>query len=256
MAEAILYGVDDVGVCTITLNRPERLNAFNDEQHQGLIGALDQAARDRQVRALVITGAGRGFCAGQDLEAVGSRPVGETVRKFYNTWITKIRSLEKPVLAAVNGVAAGAGCSLALACDLVIMAESASYLQAFVRIGLTPDSGASYFLPRLIGYHKAMELALFGDKVSAQEAQSLGLCNRVVADGDFPQLVAEWAGRLARGPRSMGLIKRQFTRGWDRSLTDVLELEAFLQESASQSVDAREGVQAFLEKRAARFTGG
>lgn len=251
----ILYAVDDAGVCTITLNRPDKLNAFNEAQHKEFIEALTKAERDAAVRAVVITGAGRGFCAGQDLEAVGKLPISTIVRKYYNTWITKIRTMEKPVLAAVNGVAAGAGCSLALACDLVLMSEKGSYVQAFVKIGLVPDSGASYFLPRLLGYHKAMELALFGDKVSAADALALGLCNRVAPEAEFPEAVAAWAGRLAKGPRSMGLIKRQFNRGLERSLPEILELEAFMQEAAGASEDAREGILSFIEKREAKFSG-
>lgn len=253
--EVLLYAVDEAGICRITLNRPERLNAFDRTLHRALLDALARAERDPAVRCVVITGTGRAFCAGQDLEDVGKVPIGDLLRKFYNVWISKIRRLEKPALAAVNGVAAGAGVSLALACDLVLMAESASFIQAFVKIGLVPDSGASYFLPRLIGYHKAMELALFGDKVTAQEALALGLCNRVVPDGELAGAAAEWAGRLARGPRSMGWIKRQFTRGLERPLDEILELEAFMQESAAQSSDAREGIQAFVEKREAKFTG-
>ncbi|MFZ5815660.1 MAG: enoyl-CoA hydratase-related protein [Bacillota bacterium] len=253
--ETILYTVDEAGVCTITLNRPDKLNAFNSTQHKEFIEALSRAEKESGVRCVVITGAGRGFCAGQDLDAVGKGPIGEVVRKFYNTWITKLRTMEKPVLAAVNGVAAGAGCSLALACDLIIMSEKASYVQAFVKIGLVPDSGASYFLPRLIGYHKAMELALFGDKVSAQEALALGLCNRVAPEAEFSEMVSAWAQRLAKGPRSMGWIKRQFTRGLDRPLSEILELEAYMQEAAGNSADAKEGIAAFLEKREAKFTG-
>lgn len=253
--EAILYTVDEAGVCSITLNRPDKLNAFNEIQHKEFIDALSRAEKDTAVRCVVITGAGRGFCAGQDLEAVGKGPISQIVRQFYNTWITKIRSMEKPVLAAVNGVAAGAGCSLALACDLVILSEKASFVQAFVKIGLVPDSGASYFLPRLIGYHKAMELALFGDKVSAQDALAMGLCNRVVPEAEFQGVVSSWANRLAKGPRSMGWIKRQFTRGLERPLAEILELEAYMQEAAGNSEDAREGIRAFIEKREAKFTG-
>lgn len=252
--EALLFQVAD-GVATITLNRPEKLNAFNDTLHKELLEVLAKSERDERVRCLVITGAGRGFCAGQDLEAVGGRSVAEIVRRYYNAWIMKIRTLPKPVLAAVNGVAAGAGCSLALACDLVLMSERASYLQAFVKIGLVPDSGASYMLPRLIGYQKAMELALFGEKVSAAEALQLGLCNRVLPEAEFPVAVQEWAQRLAKGPRSMGLIKRQFTRGLERPLEEILELEAFGQEAAAATADAHEGIAAFLAKREANFTG-
>ncbi len=252
--ETIRYEVAG-GVATITLNRPDKLNSFNDKMHEEFIDALKKVQRDPGARCVVITGEGRGFCAGQDLQAIGSGPISDIVRKYYTTWVTRIRTMEKPVLAAVNGVAAGAGCSLALACDLVIASEKASFLQAFVKVGLVPDSGASYMLPRLIGYHKAMELALFGDKVSAQEALELGLCNRVVPEEGFAATVAEWAARLAKGPRSMGWIKRQFTRGMEQSLEEILELEAFDQDAAAGTDDAREAIQAFLEKREPNFTG-
>ncbi|HEY8346905.1 MAG TPA: enoyl-CoA hydratase-related protein [Symbiobacteriaceae bacterium] len=252
--ETILYEVAD-GVGRITLNRPDKLNSFNRQMHREFIAALRQAAGDPAVRCLVITGAGRGFCAGQDLSEITEGSAGDLVRNYYNVWIRLIRTMEKPVLAAVNGVAAGAGCSLALAADLVILSEEASLVQAFVRVGLVPDSGASYFLPRLIGYHKAMELALFGDRISARQALELGLCNRVVPASEFPDVVADWAARLARGPRSMGWIKRQFARGLEQSLEEILELEAYHQEAAMQTADAREAIQAFLEKREPRFTG-
>ncbi len=252
---AVRWDLDGSGVLRITLNRPERLNAFNQAQHEGLIAALKEAERNAAVRCVVITGAGRAFCAGQDLASLGDMAVGDLLRRYYNRWVAQIRSLEKPVLAAVNGVAAGAGVSLALACDLIVMAESASFTQAFVRVGLVPDSGASYFLPRLVGYHKAMELALFGDPIRASEALELGLCNRVVPDAELEAAVNEWAGRLARGPRSMGWIKRQINRGLERSLEEVLALEAYLQEAAAETADAREGVRAFAERREPRFTG-
>lgn len=252
--ETLLYEVN-AGIGTITLNRPDRLNSFNDALHREFIDALKKAERDEAVRCVVITGSGRGFCAGQDLQALGTRPVADIVREYYNTWVTKIRTMEKPVLAAVNGVAAGAGCSLALACDLVIMSEKASFLQAFVKVGLVPDTGASYLLPRLIGYHKAMELALFGEKVSAEEAQRLGLCNRVVPEAEFAHAVSEWAGRLAKGPRSMGFIKRQISRGMEQSFAEVLELEAYGQAAAAATADAKEAIAAFLEKREPNFTG-
>lgn len=252
--ETILYTVEE-GVGRITLNRPEKLNSFNDLMHREFMDVLKAVQRDPAVRCLVITGAGRAFCAGQDLAAVGGRPVSDIVREFYNVWVRQIRTMEKPVLAAVGGVAAGAGCSLALAADLVVMSEKASLVQAFVKVGLVPDTGASYLLPRLIGYHKAMELALFGEKVSAQEALAMGLCNRVVAEAEFEGAVQQWAGRLARGPRSMGWIKRQFTRGLEQSFDQILELEAFGQEAAAGTADASEAIAAFLEKREPNFTG-
>lgn len=252
--ETILYVVEN-GVATITLNRPDKLNSFNEQMHQEFIHALKAAQRDAAIRCVIITGAGRGFCAGQDLGGMGDKPIGDLVRDYYNVWVTQIRTMEKPVVAAVNGVAAGAGCSLALAADLIILSEKASYVQAFVKVGLVPDSGASYFLPRLIGYHKAMELALFGEKVSAQQVLELGLCNRVVPEGEFEQTVSQWAGQLAQGPRSMGWIKRQFTRGMEQSLEEILELEAYHQDSAMATEDANEAIQAFLEKRTPQFTG-
>lgn len=252
--ETILYEVAD-GVGRITLNRPEKLNSLNAQMHKELIAALRQAAKDPAVRCLVLTGAGRGFCAGQDLADLGVQSIGDLIRQNYNVWVTQIRTMEKPVLAAVNGVAAGAGCSMALAADLIIMSERASLVQAFVKVGLVPDTGASYFLPRLIGYHKAMELALFGDKVSARQALELGLCNRVVPEAEFADAVADCAAQLARGPRSMGWIKRQFTRGLEQDLASILELEAYDQEAAAKTADAKEAIQAFLEKREPRFTG-
>jgi 2-(1,2-epoxy-1,2-dihydrophenyl)acetyl-CoA isomerase len=251
--ETIRYTVSE-GVGTIALNRPDKLNSFNDTMHREFIDALRKAEKDPAVRCLVITGEGRGFCAGQDLAAVKG-PVGDIVRKYYNVWVSKIRTLEKPVIAAVNGVAAGAGMSLALACDLVIMSEKASFVQAFVKVGLVPDTGASYLLPRLVGYHKAMELALFGEKISAQQALELGLCNRVVPEDGFAAAVQEWAGKLAKGPRSMGWIKRQIVRGWEQSFEEILELEAYGQEAAGATEDAKEAITAFMEKREPNFQG-
>lgn len=243
------------GICTLTLNRPDKLNSFNEQMHKEFIDALKKAEKDPAVRCLVITGEGRGFCAGQDLQALGKGPISDIVRRFYNQWVMKVRTMEKPVIAAVNGVAAGAGCGLALACDLVVMSDKASFVQAFVKVGLVPDSGVSYMLPRLIGYHKAMELALFGDKVPAQQAYELGLCNRVVPAEELARVVDEWAARLARGPRSMGWIKRQFTRGLEQSMEEILELEAFDQDFAANTSDAREAISAFIEKREPNFTG-
>ncbi len=252
--QTLLYHTEG-GVATITLNRPDKLNSFTTTMHKEFQTVLRQVERDHAVRVAVITGSGRAFCAGQDLQDMPTLPLGDFVRRNYNAWILQIRNLEKPVIAAVNGVAAGAGCSLALACDLVIMSQKASLLQAFVKVGLVPDSGASYFLPRLIGYHKAMELALFGDKVSAEQALSMGLCNRVVPEAELADVVSQWAGRLAKGPRSMGWIKRQVSRGLEQGLGEVLELEAFNQESAASTADASEAISAFLEKREPTFTG-
>lgn len=257
MYETIQYSLEE-GVGTIVLNRPERLNAFTRTMHKELKDVFTRAERDPEVRALMITGAGRAFCAGQDLTEAGGGgglSVTEKLRETYNVMIMKLRSMEKPVLAAVNGVAAGAGCSLALACDLILMSEKATFIQAFTKIGLVPDSGASYFLPRAVGYYKAMEMALFGDRVTAQEALAMGLCNRVLSEEELMPTAREWARRLARGPRAMGWTKRLIARGLERSLPEILEMEALLQAAAGSSEDAKEGIAAFIEKREARFTG-
>jgi len=249
------------GVLTLTLNRPERLNSLNDAVLEALLERLRAARHDDAVRAIVLTGAGRGFCAGADLSqaALQGRTPGESVRanlqRHYAPLITLLRDIEKPAVAAVNGVAAGAGMSLALACDLRIAAESAYFLQAFVRIGLVPDAGASYFLPRLVGMGKAMELAMLGDRVPAAEALRIGLVNRVVADAELAGCVAELAGRLAEGPRSLGLIKHALTLSPENDLHAQLAVEEDLQALAAGTEDFVEGVSAFLEKRPARFRG-
>lgn len=252
--ETIRYQVKS-GVGTITLNRPEKLNSFTRQMLKELKDALCAAEKDPAVRCLVITGAGRGFCAGQDLKDFAESPTGDLVRQYYVPLILRVRSIEKPVLAAVNGVAAGAGCSLALACDLLILSEKASLLQAFIKVGLVPDAGASYLLPRLIGYHRSMELALFGEKISAERALELGLCNRVVPETQFASVVSEWSAHLAQGPRAMGWVKRVIARGLNQSMEEILEAEASYQELAAQTADSREGMAAFLEKRTPKFIG-
>jgi 2-(1,2-epoxy-1,2-dihydrophenyl)acetyl-CoA isomerase len=249
------------GVLTLTMNRPERLNSLDDSLLTALVDALRQAAADEPTRCIVLTGAGRGFCAGADLTqgTMHSSSPGEAIREhlqtLYTPLITLIREVEKPVLAAVNGVAAGAGMSLALACDLRIAAESASFLQAFVRIGLVPDAGSTYFLPRLAGMGKAMELAMLGERISAAEALAAGLVNRVVPDADFPAEVTALAARLARGPRSLGLIKRALYLSTESDLRTQLGHEEDLQALAADTEDFVEGVSAFLEKRPASFRG-
>lgn len=252
--ETINYEIE-AGVATITLNRPEKLNSFTLHMLKELNEVLPTAATDKEVRCLVITGAGRAFCAGQDLASFKAEPTGDLVRKYYIPMIMRIRSLEKPVLAAVNGIAAGAGCSLVLACDLVILSEKAALLQAFIKVGLVPDAGASYMLPRLIGYHKAMELALFGDKIDARQALELGLCNYVAAEADFDDTVSQWAKRLAAGPKAMGWVKRVIFKGLNSSLEEVMESETHYQELAAQTRDSEEGMAAFLEKREPKFIG-
>lgn len=249
----------DAGVLTITLNRPDVLNAFNDQMSTEMQDALRQAERDDNVRCLVLTGAGRGFCSGQDLrDRAGDREFSfvASLRRRYNPIIMKLRTIEKPVLAAVNGVAAGAGCSLALACDLRLASENASFIELFARVGLVPDSGSTYFLPRLVGLGKAFELCSLTDPVSAQDALRMGLVNWVASEHDFPSRTAEIAGRLAEGPtRGFGLIKRALNHNLSVDLAAALDYEAMVQEIAGRTADHSEGVSAFLEKRKAKFTG-
>lgn len=250
--------VQDNGVATITLNRPQALNAFVPEMNKELLDALRAAERDASVRCLMITGAGRAFCAGQDLkgrtpEQKGS--LGASLREKYNPLIRQIRQSEKIVLAAVNGVAAGAGCNLALACDLRVASEKAKFIQSFVRVGLAPDSGGSFILPRLVGISKAMELLLLGDAIDAKEAQRIGLVARVFPAAEFAQAAREIAEQIAQGPRSLGLIKRAVNHAIMPQLESDLEYEAHLQEIAGRSADYDEGVRAFLEKRSPVFKG-
>jgi 2-(1,2-epoxy-1,2-dihydrophenyl)acetyl-CoA isomerase len=258
MPETILIEQRD-GICSITLNRPDVLNAFNDQMSAEMQEALRQAERDAAVRCLVITGAGRGFCSGQDLrDRAGDTHFSfvDSLRRRYNPIITKLRSIEKPVLAAVNGVAAGAGCSLALACDLRLASSKASFIEVFARVGLVPDSGSTYFLPRLVGLGKAFELSYLPDPVSADEALKIGLVNWVASEDEFASHVLQIAKRLARGPtKSYGLIKRALNHNLTVNLDAAMEYEAMLQEVAGRTDDHREGVGAFLEKRDANFEG-
>jgi 2-(1,2-epoxy-1,2-dihydrophenyl)acetyl-CoA isomerase len=245
------------GVLTITLNRPDVLNAFNAAVHAGLAAALKDA-RDPDVRAVVITGAGRGFCVGQDLtefrEAQGD--IGDRLRASYHPNIRAIRELEKPVIAAVNGPAAGAGLSLACACDLRIAADSASFVPAFIGIGLVPDSGGSYFIVRLLGYARAFEWMTTNRKLTAAEAHTWGLVNDVVEADRLATHVTEVASTYASLPtRAIGMTKRLFDHAQTATLEEQLELEAQLQSAATKTDDFLEGVTAFLEKRPPKFGG-
>ncbi|MCL8209214.1 MAG: enoyl-CoA hydratase/isomerase family protein [Actinomycetia bacterium] len=247
------------GVVTLTLNRPETLNAFNNTMLEELAGAVERVARSRDARVLVLTGAGRGFASGQDLKAYqesGSPDLGEHLHRYYDPLFERLWGLEKPTIAAVNGVAAGAGMSLAMACDFRVAADTARFMQAFVRIGLIPDSGSTYLLPRLVGYARALELAMLGDLIDAQTALAWGLVNKVVPAERLAEETAALARRLAEGPpKALGLIKRAIRRGAQQSFRDALEYEAWLQAAAVATEDHREGIAAFLEKRAPRFRG-
>lgn len=246
------------GLATVTLNRPQSLNAFVPQMNQEVLHALKDGERDQEVRCLMITGAGRAFCAGQDLkgrtpEQKGS--LGASLREKYNPMIRQIRQMEKIVIAAVNGVAAGAGCNFALACDLRVASEEAKFIQSFVRVGLAPDSGGSFILPRLVGLSKAMELLLLGDSLDAHEALRIGLVARVFPGADFARSAKEIGERVAKAPRGIGLIKRAVNHANLPNLESDLEYEAYLQEIAGRSSDYDEGVRAFLEKRTPVFTG-
>lgn len=260
-SETVLVSHKD-GVCRLTLNRPDKLNAFNEEQHRALRAALESAAEDADVRAVLLTGAGRGFCAGQDLadrnlEMTGEAPdLGATLDAFYNPLIRLIRSIEKPVVCAVNGVAAGAGANLALACDIVIAARSAKFIQAFCKIGLIPDSGGTWMLPRLIGEARAKGLAMTGAPLAAETAAEWGLIWRAVPDEDLEAEAWTLAAELAAGPiAALGLTKRAIQAAAADTLDAHLDLERDLQRTAGRSPDYAEGVSAFLEKRAAKFSG-
>lgn len=244
-------------VMTITLNRPDKLNAFDAAMHEGFARALKEA-RDAEVRAVVLTGAGRGFCVGQDLGelSAGDRDVAGLLRERYNRHVLALRGLEKPVLAAVNGAAAGAGLSLACACDLRIASEGASFVPAFVSVGLVPDSGGSYFVPRLLGYARAFDWMCSGRKLGAHEALEWGLVSEVVAPEEVLPRTQERAGELAALPtRAIAMTKRLFAGAAGARLEEQLDLEAQLQAAASRTDDYSEGIAAFLEKRAPRFSG-
>jgi len=247
----------DGAVLTITLNRPDVLNAFTAEMHRQLVGAFKEA-RSEDVRAVVITGAGRGFCVGQDLNEFGeaARDIAGRLRTNYHPTIRAVRELEKPVIAAVNGPAAGAGLSFACACDLRVAAEGATFVPAFINIGLVPDMGGTFFVTRLLGSPRAFEWMTSGRRLTAQEALDWGLVTEVVPDDHLAARAAEWAGQLAAMPtRGIGMSKRLFDSADRAPLEEQLEREAQLQAAATQTDDFREGVDAFLEKREPRFEG-
>jgi 2-(1,2-epoxy-1,2-dihydrophenyl)acetyl-CoA isomerase len=258
--DTILYTLED-GLARLTLNRPDKLNSFNTQMHAEVRDALARTARDG-ARVLVLTGAGRGFCAGQDLadRAVapdgGRANLGESIEKNYRPLVLALRDLPMPVIAAVNGVAAGAGANIALACDLVIAAKSASFVQAFCKLGLVPDSGGTWFLPRLVGPARALGLALLGGKLPAEQAVAWGLIWQCVDDADLATTVDTLARQLVAAP-TLGLArtKQAMHAGWHQDLDAQLDLERDFQRELGYSADYAEGVAAFLDKRPPRFTG-
>jgi 2-(1,2-epoxy-1,2-dihydrophenyl)acetyl-CoA isomerase len=256
--QEILSHFED-GVLTLTLNRPSVFNSFNRNMALQLQAELNRCSSDDNIRAVVLTGEGKAFCAGQDL-AEATDPEGpalqQIVAEHYNPIILKIRQLEKPVIAAVNGVAAGAGANIALACDVVFAKESAAFIQAFSKIGLIPDSGGTFMLPRLIGMQKAMALMMTGEKVMAPEAEKMNMIYKALPDTEFNEYVSKFVLQLAQMPtKGLGLTKRAMNQSYDQTLEEQLKTEEILQTEAGQTHDFKEGVTAFLEKRPAQFKG-
>jgi len=255
----LIFSEHTNGVAIIKLNRPDKYNSINREMSLALHKALDAAAADESVRAIYFTGEGKGFCAGQDLsEAVD--PNGPDLKKIvtehYNPIITRLRAIEKPIVCAVNGIAAGAGANIALACDIVVASASASFIQAFSKIALIPDSGGTFFLPRLVGFQRAAALMMLGDKVTAAEAVQMGMIYKVFDDATFAEESMKMAVTLSQMPTiGIGLTKRLLNESMNNTLDEQLEREATVQVQAAQSQDFREGVNAFLEKRKAVFKG-
>lgn len=254
----ILYEVKD-NVCTITLNRPDVFNAFNDPQSYELQDALKMATRDNEVRVVVLTGSGKAFCSGQDLKAIKDskdRNLADSLHKRYNPIIRAMRNIPKPIICRLNGVAAGAGCSLALASDIIVAAENASLIEVFVNVGLVLDSGSSYFLPRLVGSAKAFEFSTMGTKITANEALNLGMVNKVCSIDELDNEVRNYTDYYKSAPtKAIGLMKKMLNKSFHSDLDTMLEYEAQCQEIAGSSADNKEGVAAFNEKRKPVFKG-
>lgn len=256
--ENLLLEVQE-GVAHLTLNRPESYNAINDAISYELQHAWKTIKRDDEIRVVVLTGAGKAFCSGQDLKAIKDskdRNLAESLHKRYNPIIRAMRQLPKPIICRLNGVAAGAGCSLALASDFVVASEKATLIEVFINVGLVLDSGSSYFLPRLVGSNRAFELATMGSKVTASQALEWGMVNRVVPPDQLDETVAEIAGYYQKAPtKAIGLMKQMLNKSFHSDLDTMLEYEAYCQEIAGNSADYKEGVQAFNEKRKPSFKG-
>ncbi len=252
----LLFEKNTQGVARLVLNRPDSLNSLSGPLTKELSDAFDLIAKDEEIRAVILTGAGRGFSAGADLKGGTGNDPADWIRAYYNPLIVKMGRLQKPIIAAVNGVAAGAGFSLSLACDMRIVSEKARFISAFIRIGLVPDSGLAYFLPRLVGLGRALEITATGEEVSAAKALEYGMVNRVVAPDQLDAEALALATKLAQGPTyAIGLTKKLLGDGLERTLSEVLEMEADAQHLAGKSRDFQEGVQAFIEKRPAQFKG-
>lgn len=259
MYNHLLYSVEN-GICSLTLNRPDVFNSFNEELSAEIIDALKKTAKDETVRVVVISGNGKAFCSGQDLKDIkgklGDRSLGESVLRRYNPMILGIREMAKPVICKLNGVAAGAGASLALACDIIVASENASLIEVFANVGLVPDSGSSFFLPRLVGYNKAFELITLASKVTAQEAYEMGFVYKVVAAEELDAAVNELAQRYAIGPtKAYSMVKKMLNKAYTANLNEMLLEEYYGQELAGRSEDYIEGVTAFTEKRKPVFKG-
>lgn len=256
--QTLLYSLTD-GVLTVTMNRPDVYNAFNEQMKKEMNDAFKEAEKDSAVRCIVVRGAGdKAFCSGQDLKehAGAKRSLKESLEKSYNPLIRKMRTIEKPVIGMINGVAAGAGCSLALACDMRTMSSSAKLIEVFIRIALVPDSGSHWFLPRLVGTARAFEYAATGRDITAEEAARVGLVNRVAPPEELEKVTMDLAVSFAAAPtRSIGLIKRTLNKAVSSDLDTLLDYEAYVQQIASETGDHKEGLTAFLEKRKPLFTG-
>jgi 2-(1,2-epoxy-1,2-dihydrophenyl)acetyl-CoA isomerase len=262
MSDSPVLLATENGVAVITLNRPDKLNSFTEAMHAEMLAIVKKVASDTSIRCVLLTGAGRGFCAGQDLAdpimrtGPGAADMGNTIDWLYNRLIRAVKEIRVPIVCAVNGVAAGAGANLALACDIVLAARSASFIQAFCKIGLVPDSGGTWFLPRLVGGPRAMALSLLGDKISAEQAEAWGMIWKAIDNDKLMDEALAMVRHLATQPtKALGLIKQALEASWSNTLDSQLDLERDLQRTASQSPDYAEGVAAFMAKRPAQFSG-